>query len=260
MENLGKVDLEVKGNMGKIIIDHPPANTLNQNTLGSLSNAIQYLNCNESIRIIIISGKGDKFFAGGADIKEFGPLNQETGRIWIRFWHEVFRKIHYSPKIFIAAINGFALGGGCELALACDLRIAAETAKLGQPEVNYGIIPGGGGTQRLPRIVGIGWAKELIFTGDIIDAREAYRMGLVNRVVPLHKLEEEVELLAEKILKKGPIALRLAKEAIHAAMELPLEEGLKREIELFTQACGTEDKNEGAQAFFEKRAPKFKGK
>ncbi|MEM3112388.1 MAG: enoyl-CoA hydratase-related protein [Candidatus Anstonellales archaeon] len=260
MEENGKVDLEIKGRIAEIIIDHPPANTLNQHTLSSLGNALQILNCSESVNIIIISGKGDKFFAGGADIKEFGPLNQETGRIWIQFWHEVFRKIHYSPKIVIAAINGFALGGGCELALACDLRVASETAKLGQPEVNYGIIPAGGGTQRLPRIAGLTWAKELIFTGDIISAQEAYRMGIVNRVVPLDKLKEEVQKLAEKLLSKGPIALRLAKEAIHAAMELPLEIGLKREIELFTIACGTEDKNEGAKAFFEKRPPQFKGK
>ena len=140
------------------------------------------------------------------------------------------------------------------------MRIAAENAKLGQPEVNYGIIPGAGGTQRLPRIVGVGLAKELVFTGDIINAQEAFRMGLVNRVVPADKLKEEVHVLAEKILSKGPIALRLAKEAINLSMELPLGEGLKREVELFSRTCGTEDKNEGARAFFEKRPPQFKGK
>jgi len=260
MSAAGKVDYEVRGRIGEIIIDHPPANALNQNTLGSLLVALQALNSNNSVGVVIIKGKGDKFFAGGADINEFEALNEETGKVWIQFWHEVFGKIHYSPKIYIAAINGYALGGGCELALACDLRVAGENAKLGQPEVNYSIIPGAGGTQRLPRIVGVGKAKELIFTGDIISADEAYRLGIVNRVVPAEKLNEEVEALAQKILSKGPIALRLAKEAINAAMELPLKEGLKREIELFSRACGTEDKNEGARAFLEKRAHQFKGK
>jgi enoyl-CoA hydratase len=222
---------------------------------------METLNCEESVRVVIITGKGEKFFAGGADIDEFQALTQETGKTWIQFWQEeVFVKIHHSPKIVIAAINGFALGGGCELALSCDVRIAAENAKLGQPEVNYGIIPGAGGTQRLPRIVGVGQAKELIFSGDIIDAQEAFRMGLVNRVVPGNKLRDEVQLLVEKISAKGPIALRLAKEAINLAMELPLSEGLKREMEFFSQTCGTEDKNEGARAFFEKRSPQFKGK
>ncbi|MFH0811714.1 MAG: enoyl-CoA hydratase-related protein [Pseudomonadota bacterium] len=256
----GKVDFEVKGNLGEIIIDHPPANSLNRSTLGSLAIAIETLNANESVRVVIITGKGEKFFAGGADINEFQELNQETGETWIRFWHEVFAKIHHSPKIVIAAINGFALGGGCELALACDLRVAAENAKLGQLEVNYGIIPGAGGTQRLPRIMGLGRAKELIFTGDMISAQAAFQMGLVNRVVPADKLMDETRILAEKILSKGPVALRLAKEAVNLAMELPLTEGLKREIQLFSMTCGTEDKNEGARAFFEKRSPQFRGR
>jgi len=260
MASEGKVDFYVKDNLGEVIIDHPPANTLDRITLGSLSAAMQALNCKESVRVIIISGKGEKFFAGGADINEFLELNQETGETWIRFWHEIFAKIHNSPKIVIAAINGFALGGGCELALACDLRVAAESAKLGQLEVNYNIIPGAGGTQRLPRMVGVGRAKELIFTGDIINAQEAFQMGLVNRVVPSDRLMDEARALAEKILSKGPLAVRLAKEAVNSAMELSLTEGLKREIELFSIACGTEDKNEGARAFLEKRSPNFKGK
>lgn len=256
----GKVDFQVKDNLGVVIIDHPPANALDRSTLGSLATAMEALNYKESVRVIIITGKGEKFFAGGADINEFQELNQETGETWIRFWHEVFAKIYHSPKIVIAAINGFALGGGCELALACDLRVAAENAKLGQPEVNYSIIPGGGATQRLPRIVGLGRAKELIFTGDIINAQEAFQMGLVNRVVPSDRLMDAAHTLAEKILSKGPLAVRFAKEAVNLAMELPLTEGLRREIQLFSKTCGTEDKNEGARAFLEKRSPHFKEK
>ena len=260
MNSEGKVAFSIKDNLAEIIIDHPPANTLNRSTLESLSSAMETLNSEEAVRVVIITGKGEKFFAGGADINEFGALTQETGKTWIQFWQEIFAKIHHSPKIVIAAINGYALGGGCELVLACDVRIAAENAKLGQLEVNYGIIPGAGGTQRLPRIAGLGQAKELVFTGDIINAQEAFRMGIVNRVVSANKLMDEVQLLAGKILSKGPIALRLAKEAINLSMELPLSEGLKREVELFSKTCGTQDKKEGARAFFEKRPPQFKGK
>ncbi len=260
MASEGKVDFRVKGNLGEIIIDHPPANALNRPTLGSFATAIETLNATESVRVIVITGKGEKFFAGGADINEFMALSQNTGEAFVGFVHEVFAKIHHSPKVVIAAINGFALGGGCELALACDIRIAAENAKLGQPEVNYSIIPAGGATQRLPRVVGLGRAKELIFTGDIIDAQEAFQMGLVNRVVPSHALMNEVHAIAEKISLKGPVAIRLAKEATNLATELPLSEGFKREIQLFGVACATEDKNEGAQAFLEKRQPNFKGK
>ena len=253
------VTFEVKNHVGEVVIDHPPANSLDHVTRGSLSTALDSLNANDAVRVIIITGKGEKFFVGGADIGEFEELNQETGETWIQSWHEVCSKIHHSPKIVIAAINGFALGGGCEVALACDLRVAAEHAKMGQLEVNYGIIPGSGGTQRLPRLVGVGRAKELIFTGDIIGAQAALQMGLVNRVVPSDQLMDETRALASKIISKAPIALRLAKEAINLAMELPLTEGLKREIELFSLACGTEDKNEGARAFFEKRSPQFRG-
>jgi len=261
MSSAGEVTFHIKDKLAEIIIDHPPANTLNRSTLKSLSSAMETLNHRQEVHVVIITGKGEKFFAGGADINEFEALTEETGRSWIEFWQkEVFAKIHHSPKIVIAAINGFALGGGCELALACDVRMAAENAKLGQPEVNYGIIPGAGGTQRLPRIVGVGFAKELVFTGDIIDAQEAFRMGLVNRVVPAEKLKGEVHALAEKILSRGPIAIRLAKEAINLSMELPLSEGLKREVDLFSETCGTDDKNEGARAFLEKRTPRFKGK
>lgn len=260
MTTIGKINFEIKDKIGEIIIDNPPVNALNRSTLRSLATAMETLNSDESVRVIIITGKGEKFFAGGADINEIQELNKESGETWSRNWHEVFAKIHHSPKIAIAAINGFALGGGCELALACDIRIATEHAKLGQPEVNYSIIPGAGGTQRLPWIVGLGHAKELIFTGDIITAQEAFRTGIVNRVVPGNKLMDEVRLLAEKILLKGPVAIRLAKEAVNLAMELPLSEGLQREIQLFSMTCGTEDKNEGARAFFEKRLPQFRGK
>ena len=260
MDSEGKVDFYIEDNLAEITIDHPPANVLNRSTLTLLEKAMQSLSADESVRVVIIRGKGDKFFAGGADINEFSELNQETGKTWIRYWHKVFAEIYHSPKIVIAAINGFALGGGCELALACDLRVAAENAKLGQPEVRYSIIPAAGGTQRLPRIVGLGRAKELILTGDVINACEAFEIGLVNRVVSLDKLMDETRTLAEKIILKGPIAISLAKKAINLAMDLPLSEGLGKEIEFFSQTCGTEDKNEGVRAFFEKRLPQFNGR
>jgi enoyl-CoA hydratase len=163
------------------------------------------------------------------------------------------------PKPVIAALNGFALGGGCELAMACDFRIAADTARLGQPEVNLGILPGGGGTQRLPRLVGTGTALKLLFTGELIDAAEALRIGLVDEVVPAAQLRERVMTLAGIIAEKSPVALQLIKEAVRAAVRLPLDEGLRQETALFGLAFSSEDKQEGVKAFLEKRKPEFRG-
>jgi len=172
----------------------------------------------------------------------------------------LFTAIDTFPKPVIAMINGYCLGGGCELALACDIRIASENASFGQPEINLGIIPGGGGTQRLTRLVGEGKAMELILTGDIIDARTAYNIGLVNDVVPADQLETKTMDLANRIASKGPIALRLAKEAVRLASRSNLDEGLRREIDLFALCFATEDKDEGVKAFLEKRKPAFKGR
>lgn len=251
---------EIEGKIGTIFIDNPPANILNRSTLGSLEVALQALICNSSVSIIIITGKGKNFFVGGADIKEFKELNQQSGEIWLGFFQKVFSLIHHCPKIVIAAINGYALGGGCELALACDLRVAAESAKFGQPEVNYNIIPGAGATQRLPHLIGFSRAKDLIFTGRIIDAQEAFQIGLVNRIAPYPQLMEETQKLAREILTKGPVALQFAKEAINSSLEVPLQKGLDLEVSLFGKICATEDKNEGVDAFLEKRPPNFKGK
>ena len=172
----------------------------------------------------------------------------------------LFTEIDTFPKPVIAMINGYCLGGGCELALACDIRIASEKASFGQPEINLGIIPGGGGTQRLTRLVGEGKAMELILSGEIIDAKTAYAIGLVNHVVPPDQLEAKTLEIANRIAEKGPIALRLAKEAVKLASRSNLDEGLKREVDLFALCFATEDKNEGVKAFLEKRKPEFKGR
>ncbi|MDX9787895.1 MAG: enoyl-CoA hydratase-related protein [Desulfobacterales bacterium] len=254
------VEYEIKGHIGYVHIDNPPANILNRTILGSLEVALQALICDNDVLIIIITGRGEKFFAGGADINEFKQLNQKSGEIWLSFFQKVFSLIHHSTKVVIAAINGYALGGGCELALACDLRIASENAKFAQPEVNYNIIPGAGATQRLTHLIGLGRAKDLIFTGRIIDAKEAYQIGLVNRVVPHEQLINEAQNLAQEILNKGPIAIKFAKEAINSSLEFSLRDGLDLELSLFGKICATEDKNEGVDAFFEKRTPNFKGK
>jgi enoyl-CoA hydratase len=172
----------------------------------------------------------------------------------------LFTAIDTFPKPVIAMINGYCLGGGCELALACDIRIASETAAFGQPEINLGIIPGGGGTQRLPRLVGEGKAMELILTGEIIDARTAFSIGLVNHVVPPDQLEAKTMEIANRIADKGPVALQLAKEAVKLASRSSLDEGLRREVDLFALCFSTEDKNEGVSAFLEKRKAEFKGR
>jgi enoyl-CoA hydratase len=252
---------EDESGIGKITINRPQQlNALNSEVFSELNKMIKHIDEDKNIKVAIITGSGDKAFAAGTDIKEMKDMSPLEARDFAILGGKAIDGIENSIKPVIAAVNGFALGGGCELSMACDLRIASDQAKLGQPEVNYSIIPGGGATQRLPRIVGLGRAKELIFTGDIINAQDAFQMGLVNRVVPSDRLMDEARTIAEKILSKGPLAVRFAKEAVNLAMELPLTEGLRREIQLFSKTCGTEDKNEGARAFLEKRSPHFKGK
>jgi enoyl-CoA hydratase len=209
--------------------------------------------------VLVITGAGDKAFVAGADIGEFAgrtPLQQRatmTGR-------RVFDEVAAYPKPVIAMINGFCLGGGCELALGCDLRIAADTAKLGQPEINLGIIPGGGGTQRLPRVVGTGQAMRLVLGGEIIDAAEALRIGLVDVVHPAAELRERTLEFARKMAEKSPVALRMAKSAVRAAAEMPLSAGLAYETELFVTCFASDDKREGVAAFLEKRPAQFTGR
>jgi enoyl-CoA hydratase len=216
----------------------------------------------KNIYVIVITGAGDRAFSSGADITEHPVLTsidirgpRETrARAGIT---ELVRKI---PKPVIAAVNGLALGGGCELAMACDVIIASENAIFGQPEIKIGIIPGRGGTQLLPRLIGEKKAKELIFTGDSLSATEAYRLGMINKVVPPDELKDATNELVEKLLRRSPVTLRLAKAAVNKSMEVGLLEGMSYELELFAQCFSTEDQKEGAKAFLEKRRPVFKGR
>ncbi len=208
---------------------------------------------------VVITGAGDKAFIAGADIAEFAGRTAMMQRD-VMTARSLFTAIDTFPKPIIAMINGYCLGGGCELALACDLRIASEAASFGQPEINLGIIPGGGGTQRLTRLVGEGKAMEMILTGDIIDAKTAFAIGLVNHVVPADLLEAKTMEIANRIVTRSPIALGLAKEAVKLASRSNLDEGLRREVDLFALCFSTEDKDEGVSAFLEKRKPEFKGK
>lgn len=251
--------LEKGDHVATITINRPAKlNALNGPTRCELIGVLNDLRNDQDVRVVIITGAGKAFIAG-ADISEFAgrtPVDQ------FRVMKEptVYEAVEMFPKPVIAAINGFCLGGGCELAMACDVRIASNKAKLGQPEVNLGIMPGGGGTQRLPRLVGLGNAYKLLFTGDMITAAEAHRIGLIDEVVEADKLLERVSQLANSIALKSPVALQLIKEAVRASVRTPLDEGLRHEVTLFGLAFSSDDKNEGVAAFLEKRTAAFKGK
>jgi enoyl-CoA hydratase len=225
--------------------------------LGALFGA---LGADDSVRAVVLTGSGQKAFMAGTDIAELAALDTVSGKAFAAGGQALFDAVQHLGKPVIAAVNGYALGGGCELALACHVRIAAEHAKFGQPEVNLGIIPGYGGTQRLARIVGHGRAAEMILTGRQVDAREALGIGLVNSVVPADELLPHALAMAASILGKGPVAVRLALEAMNAVFERPLSEGLAVEARLFGDLCGTEDFREGTSAFLEKRKPAFRGR
>jgi enoyl-CoA hydratase len=243
-----------------ITINRPDKrNALNNQTQREGVAALDELRVDEEVRVIVITGAGDKAFIAGADIGEFAGQTPITQRD-VMLGRSLFNTIDTYPKPVIAMINGYCLGGGNELALACDLRIASEKASFGQPEINLGIIPGGGGTQRLTHLIGEGRAMELILTGDIIDARTAFSLGLVNMVVPAEELNPKTMELAHRISEKSPIALRMAKEAVKLAARTNLDEGLQREVDLFALCFSSEDKEEGVRAFLEKRKPDFKGK
>jgi enoyl-CoA hydratase len=234
-------------------------NALNIQTRAEGAAILDELRADDSVRVVILTGAGDKAFIAGADIAEFADRSAINQRE-VMLERSLFNAIDTFPKPIIAMVNGYCLGGGCEVALACDLRIASEKASFGQPEINLGIIPGGGGTQRLTRLVGEGKAMELILTGEIIDAQTAFAIGLVNHVVPADQLETRTMEIANRIAEKSPIALRLAKEAIRLASRSNLDEGLRREVDLFALCFSSEDKDEGVKAFLEKRKPVFKGK
>jgi enoyl-CoA hydratase len=254
------VILERNDRVAVLTVNRPDKlNALNSATRDDISKALDELREDESVRVVVVTGAGEKAFIAGADIGEFAGRTAHQQRAVMQAMR-VFTAVEEFPKPVIAAINGFCLGGGCELALACDIRIAASTAKLGQPEINLGIIPGGGGTQRLTRLVGEGKSMELILTGKLIGADEALAIGLVNEVVAPGELMEHVKKIAVGIAEKSPIALQAAKEAVKTAARANLREGLDREIDLFALCFASEDKEEGVRAFLEKRKAEFKGR
>ena len=244
-----------------LVVDRPDAmNALDVATLTELRERLLELRDDGDVRVVVLTGAGERAFIAGADIKAMSGMDVAQAKAWGELGHNVAQLLETSPKATIAAVNGFALGGGCELAMACHLRIASETAKFGQPEVKLGIAPGYGGTQRLPRLVGKGHALHLILTGEMIDAQEAYRIGLVNKVVPPAELLPTTERTLRGILAMGPLAVRLALEAVDQGLEMTLDQGLLLEANHFGLLAATRDMKEGLTAFLEKRAPRFEGR
>lgn len=250
--------IDINENIAVLTLNRPEKlNALNHETLTELHQAFKILNEDENIFVVILTGAGEKAFVAGADISEINKLNLLDGKKFAEFGQSVFSMIEKFDKPVIAAVNGFALGGGCELALSCHIRLASENAKFGQPEVNLGIIPGYGGTQRLTRLVNTGRAAEMILTADMIDAGEAYRIGLVNKVYPQSELQSKAFEMASKIASKGQQAIRFALKSIKVVDEVSLQQGQNIEAAMFALCCGTEDFKEGTQAFLEKRKPDF---
>jgi enoyl-CoA hydratase len=235
-------------------------NALNRALFSELDDAFTALAADPGVRAIILTGAGEKAFAAGADIHEMAGLSAVDGQQMSRRGQAVFRKIETCGKPVIAAIQGFALGGGCELAMACTIRIASEAARLGQPEVKLGLMPGYGGTQRLPRLVGKGAALKLLLTGDMVGAEEAFRIGLVDEVVPAEALMARAEMLARSIAQQAPLAVAGCLRSVDGGYDLPIEAALELEASLFGLTCATEDKAEGTRAFLEKRTPTWQGR
>ena len=257
--NYKNILFEIKNNVAIVTINRPDKlNALNGETINELENVFSSIKNNPDVFVVVVTGSGEKAFVAGADISELHKLEVLSAKEFSERGNMVYRKIEDLEKPVIAAVNGFALGGGCELALACHIRTASENAKFGQPEVNLGVIPGYGGTQRLARIVNSARALEMILTGDMISAEEAYRIGLVNKVYPQTELLNSTLDLANKIISKGQQAIRLALKSVKATDNLSLAEGLNYEASLFALVCGTEDFKEGTAAFLEKRKPQFK--
>jgi len=260
MTKFDNLKFQVEEGVVRLTINRPKKlNAINQDTINELREAMQEIYDNKEIKGVIISGEGEKAFISGADIKEISKLNEVYGRKFSENGQEVFALIEDCPKPIIAAINGFALGGGCELAMACHIRVAVEEAKLGQPEVKLGIIPGYGGTQRLPKLIGKGRALELMMTGDQITAEEAFEMGLVNHVVYDHsELIPKAEEILKKILNNAPLAIGMVIGSVNAA-ETDAGGGYQTEANSFANCCKTEDFKEGISAFIDKRKAEFKG-
>jgi enoyl-CoA hydratase/carnithine racemase len=252
---------ETKNKIAYITINRPEKlNALNMAVMEELRTAFTVIKSDADVRVAILTGSGEKAFVAGADIGELSKHNTVSAKEYTHKGQSVLDLIEGLGKPTIACVNGFALGGGCELAMACTMRIASENAKLGQPEVKLGIMAGYGGTQRLPRLVGKGRAMQLLLTGEPISAAEAHRIGLVNEVVPQADLIKRAEEIAAKIIANAPLAIQYTMEAVNHGMEMTLEEGLYLEATLFGVSCATEDKNEGTKAFLEKRAANFAGK
>jgi enoyl-CoA hydratase len=253
--------LDVREGVATVTVNRPDKlNALNDRTVAELDEAFAALGSDPAVKGVILTGAGEKAFVAGADIGELAEQSPVAGQDRSLRGQKVLDRIERLGKPVVAAINGFALGGGCELALACHVRVAAEGARLGTPEVKLGIMCGYGGTQRLPRLVGRGRALEMLLTGEMVDAQEALRIGLVNRVVPKEKLREETEALLRKMLANGPVSLRFTLDAVQAGLETPLEQGLAHEATLFGLICTTEDMKEGTRAFLEKRPARFQGR
>jgi enoyl-CoA hydratase len=252
---------ETSDRLARVTFNRPKVlNALNRQTVEELGDCLDRAHDDADVRALILTGAGEKAFVAGADINELAQRTPGDGKDFSLFGQEIFHRLETLGKPSIAAINGFALGGGCELALACSIRIASRNARLGQPEVKLGILPGYGGSQRLARLCGKGVAHELILTGDMISAEEALRIGLVNRVVEPAELLPAAEMIARKIIANAPLAVKFAIEAVERGLEMPQEEGLFLEATLFGLCCATEDMREGTRAFLEKRSPQFKGK
>jgi len=259
--NFKNLTISVKdGVLTVVFTRHKALNALNNETLMELEHVIDYINTEEGIKGAIITGGDGKAFVAGADIVQIQPYKSEEGRNYSGFVQNIFNKLESIEKPIIAAVNGYALGGGCELAMACDIRIAAEGAVFGQPEVNLGVIPCFGGTQRLTRIVGLGKAKELIYTGNFINAIEAKEIGLVNKVVSSEDLMDEAEKMMRLITSKAPIAIKYAKLAISRGLNMDMTNGLELERDVAALCFATMDKDEGMSAFVEKRKPIFQNK
>jgi enoyl-CoA hydratase len=252
---------EKKGAIGYVTISRPKVmNALNAATIGELRSVFEQARDDREVRVVILTGDGDKAFVAGADINELAVTTSVTGHELALRGQALFNLIENLGKPVIACVNGFALGGGCELAMACTMRLASENAKFGQPEVKLGIIPGYGGSQRLPRLVGKGIAMQIVLTADMVNAQDALRIGLVNEVVAAAELIPRAEAIANKIIANGPLAIAYCLDAVNKGMEMTLAEGLNYEAALFGLCCASDDKTEGTRAFLEKRAAAFAGK
>ncbi len=261
MAEFKNLKIEIEDRIALLTLNHPEVlNALNQSTMEELEEVFHKRLAQDDVGAVIVTGAGDKAFAAGADIKELTALDPLEARMTSRQGHRILEVIEGFSRPVIAAINGFCLGGGCELALACHIRIAAESAQIGLPEVKLGLIPGYGGTQRLPRLVGKGKAMEMVLSGESVGAQEAQRIGLVNQVVSLKDLIPRCRELATRILANGPLAVRYCIEAINSGLDMPLQEGTRLEASLFSLCCATQDMKEGTRAFIEKKKPQFKGR